>query len=561
MSTPLPRIAADGRGARIGLIALLALGQACAAAWGAVAMRDVFAALHAADGHMPWGALGAIALAGIAIASLKLIERTQAERVGQAYAASLRSAIYRHLSRVAAPELARRRAGGLALRFVGDLSAIRGWVSQGIARLVSAAIVLPIATGVLFWLDTGLGLAILPSLLAGLVLMTLAGAGLGPAHDRLRRLRARIAADMSERIAHAPQLHVMGRSALELTRLERNTATLIDAAAARIRRSSCVRALPDAISGTAAAALLLAALHDALPAATAAGALAALALMIQPLRELAAVWDRHRAWQVARHRCLQLLATPDLNRRAAAVPERFGASPPVLSFERVALAHNDRRFDAQAAAGQRIAIVGATAAGKSSLLNLAAGLDRPARGRVRIDGIAPTDLPLAQRRRVLAYVGPQSPILAGSLRRALTLGLAQRPGDDALQTAALRFGLNALLERLGGLDGRVAEGGRNLSSGERGRLLLARAALAAPRLLLIDATDTLLDPKGRYALRDLLREIDATVLLVTQDIALVCEMDAVWLMRNGRVVESGPPTDLLAGNGPTASFFRLRTAA
>ena len=82
MST-LPRIAADGRGARIGLIAVLALGQACAAAWAAVAVRAVFAALHAADGAVPWAALGGIAGAGIAITLLKVLERTQAERVGQ----------------------------------------------------------------------------------------------------------------------------------------------------------------------------------------------------------------------------------------------------------------------------------------------------------------------------------------------------------------------------------------------------------------------------------------------------------------------------------------------
>ena len=95
--SPLPRIAADGRGARIGLIAVLALGQACAAAWAAVAMRAVFAALHAADGAVPWAALGGIAGAGIAIALLKVLERIQAERVGQAYAASVRATLYRHL--------------------------------------------------------------------------------------------------------------------------------------------------------------------------------------------------------------------------------------------------------------------------------------------------------------------------------------------------------------------------------------------------------------------------------------------------------------------------------
>ena len=560
MST-LPRIAADGRGARIGLIAVLALGQACAAAWAAVAMRAVFAALHAADGAVPWAALGGIAGAGIAITLLKVLERTQAERVGQAYAASVRATLYRHLSRFAAPALAKRRTGALALRFVGDLAAVRGWVSHGIARLISAGIVLPVSTGVLFWLAPGFGLAVAAPLLAGLALMAIAGVGLGPAHDRLRRRRARIAADMSERVAHAPQLHVIGRSGQELARLERNTARLLAAALARMRRSALLRALPDAISGAAAAALLLTALQHGLPAATTAAGLATLALMIQPLRELGMVWDRHRAWQLARRKAERLLATPGLKRRAASVPPQFGNAPPALSFERVGLTEAGRRFDACAEPGQRIAVVGASGAGKTTLLNLAAGLDRPARGRVRIDGIAPTDLPLAQRRRMFAHVGPQSPILAGSLRRALSLGLAPRPCDERLLAVARDFGLGGTIARLGGLDGRVAENGRDLSSGERSRLLLARATLAAPRLLLIDASEGLLDPAGRHALRRLLRNIGATVLLVTQDERLAREMDAIWFMHSGRVVAAGPPAAVLDGEGAGAGFFAQREAA
>ncbi len=76
---------------------------------------------------------------------------------------------------------------------------------------------------------------------------------------------------------------------------------------------------------------------------------------------------------------------------------------------------------------------------------------------------------------MLAYVGPRSPILAGGLRRAFGLGLTPRPTDERLLTVGRDFGLGRTIARLGGLDGRVAENGRDLSSGERSRLLLARA--------------------------------------------------------------------------------------
>lgn len=101
-----------------------------------------------------------------------------------------------------------------------------------------------------------------------------------------------------------------------------------------------------------------------------------------------------------------------------------------------------------------------------------------------------------------------------------------------------------------------------MSSGERSRLLLARATLAAPRLLLIDASEGLLDPAGRHALRRLRRDrIGATVLLVTQDERLAREMDAIWFMHSGRVVAAGPPAAVLDGEGAGAGFFAQREAA
>jgi ABC-type multidrug transport system fused ATPase/permease subunit len=537
----LPPPGADGRHRRIGLLAVLALGQAGAAAVAAIATRALFATLHAGTSALPWGALAALALTGLVMAALRVMERSVAEGVGQAYAAAVRACLYRHLSRVAAATVTQRRAGGLALRFVGDLAALRNWVSAGIGRLVSAAIVLPAATAVLFWLDAALGWAALGPLALGVLAMGIAGKGLGHLHDRLRRRRARLAADMSERVTRAPQLHVIGRSEHELQRLDRLTASLTAAAVQRTRRSALLRALPDASAGLAAAALLFTALQQALPAATTAAALAALALMIQPLRELAGVWDRHHAWQVARRKCERLLALPDLKRRADEAPAGFGERAPTVVFERVALAPGGRRFDARAEAGERIAIVGPNGAGKSALLNLAAGLDRPARGRVHIDGIAPTALGRAQRRRLLGGCGPQTPILAGSLRRALTLGLQPRPDDARVLAAAERAGLGAALARLGGLEGRIAEGARNLSDGERARLLLARNSLSPARLLLIDETASALDQGGREALAAWVTGSAATVLVATNDPALIQRMDQVWRVGDGRVLETRAP--------------------
>ncbi|NNJ74726.1 MAG: hypothetical protein HKP56_06165 [Anderseniella sp.] len=154
--------------------------------------RDVFAALRDVSTALPILAIGLVASAGVAIALLRFGERVAAEKVGQNYAASLRFKLFRHKTRVSARDLAERRSGALSLRFVGDLAAVRGWVSLDLARMISALIVLPAATGALFMMNPDLGIAAGIPIAIGLIVLVLAGPRLGPAHN------LEIAASMDE---------------------------------------------------------------------------------------------------------------------------------------------------------------------------------------------------------------------------------------------------------------------------------------------------------------------------------------------------------------------------
>ncbi|MCP5149832.1 MAG: ABC transporter ATP-binding protein [Ectothiorhodospiraceae bacterium] len=555
----LPRIGGEGRARGIATVVALALGQAAAAAVAAFATRDIFARFGSEAAGLPLADLAMVAAAGLSIAALRIAERVVAERVGQHYASALRLRLFVHLTRMSAREVARRRTGELALRFVGDLTAVRGWVSQGFARLVSASIVLPLVGVVLFVLDPRLGLAAAVPIAVGLLLMALLGPRLGPAHRRLRARRARLAADMSERLPHAPELRLLGRVGIEKRHLLRRTEHMVTAALVRARGAALLRGIPDAVSGIAAASLFLVALERGLAGAEAAGALAAVGLMMAPMRDLAGVWDRHRAWVAARDKCEALLAVRPLARgRDAGAARESG--PVTLELARVS-GGRLRKVSASAAAGEKIAIVGGNGAGKSTLLALAAGLEHPSRGGVLIDGRTTDALSQDARQRRVTLIGPRSPILAGSLRRALTMGVATQPTDAEIVAQAEAFGLGDLLVRLRGLDGRVSEGGRNLSSGEVRRVLLTRAALASPGLLLLDEPDDALDGDGPALVERLVRGSTATTLVVTHDLALARRMDRLWFVQDGKVVETGPPAELLASGGPTARHFAPRSAA
>jgi ABC-type bacteriocin/lantibiotic exporter with double-glycine peptidase domain len=117
-------------------------------------------------------------------------------------------------------------------------------------------------------------------------------------------------------------------------------------------------------------------------------------------------------------------------------------------------------------------------------------------------------------------------------------------------------GVDEILDGLtGGMDTRLAEGGANLSIGQRQRIALARALVGQPRILLLDEADANLDPKAARALDRVLAEYKGTVLLITHRPDWLDSADVIWHLENGRLVESGTPGELARSGGPTARLF------
>ena len=477
----VPSLLGERRAVTVAGVVLAGVGEALGAGAIAFATRELFAALHGGT-TLPPRALGLLLLGALTLALLRVVGRTLAERLGQSYAISMRRALYARFAALPQSTLDERRGGALALRFVGDLTALRAWAGLGLGRLVAALIVTLGAALVLWRFDPRLAAAAFVPIALAVALALLAALAMRPLQRRLRARRGRIAVDMSERARLAPQLDLLGRTSRELARLDADGRTLRRRAVARAALVSTLRAIPGLGVAVAGVLVLVATARFGLAASDAAGALALLGIVSLALRELASVWDRFCAWRIALAKCERLLRfaprteRPRARRRTAAADTPGAAVG--LHFE--AVGYRDLSAELAIAPGERVLVSGEAGAGKSTLLALAAALEQPERGRVRrtrADGDGePT----------LLHVSSRSPILRGSLRRALTLGLRPRPSDERLARLLERLALAPLAERLGGLDGRVAEAGADLSTLERERLLLARALLSPAGLLLVD---------------------------------------------------------------------------
>ncbi len=495
----LPKLLERGRIRDAVLIPALGVAQALALGAAAFATRDAFTALHG-NGSPSAGTLATLIGAGLVAAGIEVLSRQRSEALGQSYALSLRHVLYDHLAGMDRRELAARRVGALSLRFVGDLSAARGWFGRGVSRLLSAAVVLPGAAVVLVLLNPLLAaVATIPIGLSLLAMLALA-IGLQTQHRALRGQRANISIAMMERIAIAPDLDLLDRTDRELSALDEDGAVMRRNAVARITRVGVLRMLPQAGAALAGASMLwVSARAGVVPGETAAG-LAVLGILMIPLREFADVWDQFCAWRVAREKALALLAYPSTRRRV--VPRGH----PVC-VQIVGLPLGSRVINSSIPAGALALITGPQGSGKSQLGQLIAGLDRGPAGALLYDGQA---APLPR----IAHVGDRPIVIQGSLRRTLTLGIEPRPKRREIEKTARIFGLAPLMSRLDGLLGRVGEAARTASDSEALRLDLARAALSRPDLLVIDTARLWSDPDRIALLRHLRRLTDCTMLLI-----------------------------------------------
>ncbi|ACZ30101.1 ABC transporter related protein [Xylanimonas cellulosilytica DSM 15894] len=200
--------------------------------------------------------------------------------------------------------------------------------------------------------------------------------------------------------------------------------------------------------------------------------------------------------------------------------------------------------------GQTVAVVGSTGAGKTTLLNLVARLIDTTQGAVRVGGVDVRDLSLETLWGGLGLV-PQRPFLfAGTVGSNVRLGNEDATDEEVWKALEIAQGKEFVAEMEGGLDARIAQGGTNVSGGQRQRLAIARAVLRRPDVLLLDDSFSALDVATDARLRQALwRELPGvTKLVVAQRVTTVTDADAILVLDDGRLVGAGTHEELLATN-------------
>ena len=546
-----------------------------------------------------WGAVAAASLTALAIVLLDwVVQATETQvsgRTGERVLYSLRIRIFAHLQRLGLDYYERELGGRIMTRMTTDVDALSSFLQTGVVTAVVSLLTFFGIFVVLLVLDVQLALYVF-AVLPVLVVATLVFRRKSSATYKLAREKvSTVNADLQENVAGMRIVQAFLREDRNRARFAERSS---DYRTTRIRAQlyiSLYFPFVQFLSSVAAALVLIAGAHRVSAGTLTTGALVAYLLYIDlffsPVQQLSQVFDGYQQAAVGLSRIRELLRTPTSTPQAAD-PRPVGRLRGDIHFDDVHFSYtsldagtdNAAKGAAKGAAeptgrrrkpevivglnlhipaGQNVALVGETGAGKSTVVKLLARFYDVTGGAVRVDGTDLRTFDLADYRHRLGVVPQEAYLFAGTVRDAIAYGRPEA-SDAEVEAAARAVGAHEMIAGLsGGYLHRVSERGRNLSAGQRQLIALARAELVDPDLLLLDEATAALDlateaTVNRAADRLAQRENGRgrrTTIVIAHRLSTAARADRVVVLDHGKVVEDGPHDELLALDGAYARLW------
>jgi ATP-binding cassette, subfamily B, bacterial len=486
--------------------------------------------------------------------------------------ASLRVRVFAHLQRLGMDCYETELTGRILTRVTGDVDTLSALVQNGllnavvsIATLAGIAVVLLLTDGRL----AVISLAVLPLMIVATVWYQKRST---IAYDHQRDTIATVNASFAESIAGVRVTQAHNREQRDLEHFvalgETNRLAGLNALSIQIWYAASVELMQQIATALVLMVGVVRLREDPAYAGTLIAFVLYLTLFFAPIQQLSQVFDSYQQARAGMRKLRTLLAEP-ISTPAPPRPIEITGLAGELRFEAVRYRYRRassealRGIDVVIPAGQRVALVGRTGAGKSTMMKLAARFYDPTQGRVLVDGMSLRDLDPIAYRQQLGYV-PQEPFLfTGSIRDNIAYGRPDAP-DEAIETVCREVGLSAWVDGLPDrLDTQLAERGRSLSAGQRQLVCLARALLVDPAILLLDEATATLDLSAEAVVT---RAIDVvaqgrTSIVIAHRLQTARTADRILVVDAGRVVEDGTHDELLAAAGIYGTMWSAFTTA
>jgi ATP-binding cassette subfamily B protein len=493
------------------------------------------------------------------------------ERTGQNVILALRRRLFAHLQALDSAFFDRHPVGRLMTRVTTDVEALADLFSSGVVTLLGDSVRLIAIVAVLWWLDWRLALVTFTTAPVLFLLSVLFRARIRRTYREVRRRIARINAYLQEAVSGMLVLQLFRRERASREEFEVINRGHRDAELTAVVSESVFSAVIELI-GTLAVALIVwygggRILAGALTFGTLFAFIEYTGRFFAPIRDLSSFYAVLQAAMASLERIFALLDTrPAITGPAAAPPAAPARGR--IEFEAVRFAYLPdepvlRDVGFRVEPGERVAIVGATGSGKTTLVKLLIRLYEPQQGVIRLDGRDVRALPLPWLRRQVGVVLQDHFLVSGTIAGNIAFAGAGFPRERIERAARLARADDFIRRLPAGYDEPVRERGSNLSVGQKQLISFARVLAADPAILVLDEATSSVDTETETRMQEAIGTMLAgrTSLVIAHRLSTIVGADRILVLHHGRLVEQGAHADLLARRGVYWRLYELQFGA
>ncbi|NEP44132.1 MAG: ABC transporter ATP-binding protein, partial [Okeania sp. SIO2H7] len=498
------------------------------------------------------------------------------QKMGQNMTADIRNDLFDRVLSLAVKFFDRTPVGKLITRLTSDVEALGEVFSTGVIGVFSDLFSLVVIAGTMLFLQWQLGLMLLLTMIPVAAVIIFFQQQYRKANYKAREELSILNAQLQENLVGINVVQLFLREQFNSKMFRATNRKYVKAIDKTIFYDSAVSATLEWISLIAIAAVLLIGGNFVVQEKLTFGTLSAFILYAQlffePLRQFADKFTAVQAGLTAIERVSDILNEPieirdpeGENRRSTAsflnVPESHLGE---IIFDNVSFAYKPdeyviKNLNFTIKPGEKVAFVGPTGAGKSSIIRLLCRLYEINKGRILVDGIDIRDLPQAELRRHIGVILQDSFLFSGDVKTNISLG--ESYSFNEVRNAAERTNVASFIEGLPeSYDTQLRERGANLSGGQKQLLAFARVAIRNPKILVLDEATASLDVGTEALIQQALDRLLAgrTAIIIAHRLSTIKNVDRILVLRRGEIVESGNHEELLRQDGLYASLYKLQ---
>jgi ATP-binding cassette, subfamily B, bacterial MsbA len=524
-----------------------------------VVVRWAVALLEARDPRMlslvPLGIIALTVFKAVTLYGQTLMTNAIALRITE----RLQNALFGHLLQADFGQISAVPVGQWVSRLTNDVNLVREALARALTNLVRDSLTVLGAVAFMFWVDWLLALIVFALYPLAAWPVTRVGKTVRALSALAQAQLGRLTALLTESLSAVRMIKVNQLESHERERAQKSFAERRALAFSLTKRKAQIDPLLEIAGGLAFAAVLAFAGWRASttgsPIANLIGFISALAIMAPSLR---AIGTLSAVWQEGAAALERIFALLDSQAKITEIPD---AKPLVISegevsFSEVSLSYNAAskvldKISFTVKAGQTLALVGPSGAGKTSILNLIPRLYDADAGTISIDGQVIGQATLASLRSAMALVSQDAVLFDGTIAQNIRFGRLEASRDDVIAAAKVAAAHDFIEQQEAGYDTQIGEHGQRLSGGQRQRIALARALLKDAPILLLDEATSALDSEAEAQVQSALERLSKgrTTIMIAHRLASVMQADHILVLEHGQVVQQGTHDELVTVDG------------